>query len=55
MKDKKTEPAEITAEKIRASLMKFLDKGGKLIETEDNVLPDECYEEQSNPNNKEVI
>ena len=47
-------PVEITAEKIRISLMQFLDRGGKLIETEDNVLPDECYVEQvkSNPKNR---
>jgi len=54
MEDKKNKPVEITAEKIQIALMQFLDRGGKLIESEDNVLPDECYIEQvkSNPKNR---
>ena len=54
MEDKKNKPVEITAEKIQIALMQFLDRGGKLIESEDNVLPDEYYTEQvkSNPKNR---
>ena len=54
MEQKKNKPAGLTAENIQIALMQFLDRGGKLIETEDNVLPDECYVEQvkSNPKNR---
>lgn len=54
MEDKKNKPVRITSEIIQIALMQYLDRGGKLIESEDNVLPDECYTEQvkSNPKNR---
>ena len=52
MEQKKNKPAGLTAENIQIALMQFLDRGGKLIESEDNVLPYKCYENQVKSNSK---
>ena len=52
MEQKKNKPAGLTAENIQIALMQFMDRGGKLIESEDNVFPYKCYKNQVKPNSK---